>query len=302
MPFASALSLILAGAFAQTPDAPPPAEPRAIVVQGRRDRERQIRNFIRELTPAPNGGQLGRFETAVCPAVAGLPPKQEAMIASRIRRVAEAAGMETGKADCRPNVILIVTNDKRALVKRLQKERADYFPTVRNQYEFDRLEDPAIPVAAWQIEVTRAADGRDLQQDMGGGGVGRTGLYVLRTTEASSRLKPSTRQYFAASVVVVQADALDGLTTTQLADYAAMRAFVRTDPERLKQSAGSSILNVISAPMGTEVPTTMTAWDLSFLKSYYASRLNSYAASQRSEMREMMIEELESPEGSEPPK
>ena len=39
------------------------------------------------------------------------------------------------------------------------------------------------------------------------------------------------------SVVVVQASALDGLTTTQLADYAAMRAFVRTDPAKLRSAA-----------------------------------------------------------------
>jgi len=289
-----ALTLFLAGsAMAQAPEAAPPPEPKAIIVQGRRDRERQIRSFIRDLTPAKVHGQLGRFESSVCPAVVGLPSEQEAFIAGRIRRIAQAARMSVGKAGCHPNVILIVADDKAALVKRLQKERLDYFPAVRNQYDFDALEDPNTPVAAWRIEITRAADGRDLHQDMSGSDAGRTGLYVLKTTEASSRLKPATRRYFAASVVIIQADALGGLTTTQVADYAAMRAFVRNDPARLRDPAANTILNVIAAPMGTPVPLTMTQWDLSFLKSYYASSLNNYAANQRSEMRGMMMEELE---------
>jgi len=93
-------------------------------------------------------------------------------------------------------------------------------------------------------------------------------------------------------VVVVQADAIVGLTTTQLADYAAMRAFVRTDPGKLTDAAANSILNVITTPMGEPVPLTLTAWDMSFLKAYYASRLNSFAANQRSEMRQKMSQDL----------
>jgi hypothetical protein len=72
-----------------------------------------------------------------------------------------------------------------------------------------------------------------------------------------------------------------------------MRAFVRNDPARLRDAAANTILNVIAAPMGASVPLTMTQWDLSFLKSYYASSLNNYAANQRSEMRGMMMDELE---------
>jgi len=100
------------------------------------------------------------------------------------------------------------------------------------------------------------------------------------------------RQEFSGAVVVVQADAIVGLTTTQLADYAAMRAFVRTDPGKLTEAAANSILNVITTPMGEPVPLTLTAWDMSFLKAYYASRLNSFAANQRSEMRQKMSQDL----------
>jgi hypothetical protein len=118
------------------------------------------------------------------------------------------------------------------------------------------------------------------------------GVEVQRIFGSATRITPMARQEFSGAVVVVQADAIAGLTTTQLADYAAMRAFVRTDPSKLTASAANSILNVVTTPMGAPVPLTLTAWDMSFLKAYYASRLNNFAANQRSEMREKMSQDL----------
>lgn len=294
MPVALASLILASTTLTPPPDMLPPAgEQSAIVVQGQRASERQIRNFIRELTPAPPRGQLGRFESPVCPAVAGLGRAQNELVKARMRRVAEAAGMAVAKAKCHPNVVVIVTRDKAALVKQLAGSRGDYFPEARNSYNYRELEDPESPVAAWQIEETRKADGRPLQQTLNSAEAGKDGVYVNRQFGlASSRIAPLTRQEFAGAVVVVQADAIDGLTTTQLADYAAMRAFVRSDPDRLTEAAANSILNVITTPMGAAVPLTMTSWDLSFLKAYYASRLNNYAANQRSEMREIMKSDL----------
>ena len=80
---------------------------------------------------------------------------------------------------------------------------------------------------------------------------------------------------------------------TVLADYVAMRALVRTDPKRLRTSSADTILSVIEAPMGSAVPLTLTAWDLSFLRAFYASGKNNYAEYQRSEMQRLMKRELD---------
>lgn len=76
----SSLALVLAGAgTAQA--APPPVEKNsAIVVQGTRDRDRQIRDFVKDLTPAPIRGQLARFELPVCPVVLGIADAQAKVI------------------------------------------------------------------------------------------------------------------------------------------------------------------------------------------------------------------------------
>jgi hypothetical protein len=290
-----ALALILAAnaTLSPPPDAPlPPGEQSPIVVQGQRASERQIRNFIRELTPARPRGQLGRFESPVCPAAAGLSPAQNELVKDRLRRVADAAGMAVAKAKCHPNVIVVVTPDKAALLKRMGSKRADYFPIGQSGFDYHDIFDPDEPVAAWQIEQTRGIDGRKLHEVRNSAEVGMDGVMVQRLHGSATRITPMARQEFSGAVVVVQADAIVGLTTTQLADYAAMRAFVRTDPGKLTDAAANSILNVITTPMGEPVPLTLTAWDMSFLKAYYASRLNSFAANQRSEMRQKMRQDL----------
>ena len=95
------------------------------------------------------------------------------------------------------------------------------------------------------------------------------------------------------SVLVVQANALAGLTATQFADYAAMRTFVRTDPNQVRAPPSQTILKVMDAPMGTAVPLSLTNWDLSFLEAYYASGTQSYANVQRNEIAQRMKRELD---------
>jgi len=94
-------------------------------------------------------------------------------------------------------------------------------------------------------------------------------------------------------VVVVDIDALGGLTVTQLADYAAMRAFARTDPERLEKSSVRSILTVLDTPIGGLAPVTLTEWDLAFLKALYGSAANRIAFQQRNEMKHLVAGELD---------
>jgi hypothetical protein len=119
----------------------------------------------------------------------------------------------------------------------------------------------------------------------------RDGVAVNRTFRLGSRLSAGGRPQFAAAAVVVETKALDGLTTVQLADYAAMRAFTRVDPSKLPASA-PTILSILEAPMDSEVPITLTPWDLAFLRAFYASPPNLTTAAQRGEVRRGVEREL----------
>lgn len=104
---------------------------------------------------------------------------------------------------------------------------------------------------------------------------------------------PFAREAFDASALVVETGALTGLTTIQLADYAAMRLFAKLDPQRLNGRVANTILKVLDAPMGSEVPITMTRWDLGFLRGLYASQPNRFAGAQRWEIAERLSEHLQ---------
>lgn len=293
MPTAFLALLLAAGAAAaaaQQPagGAPPADEPesREIVVEGVRDRDRQIADFVESLTDAPILGQISRFDWAVCPAAVGLPAAQNAAAAERMRKVAAAAGIRVAPAGCRPNALLLVARDKRELIEQLNRKHPAYFEGLTRD-QVNGLARSKGPAAAWHVEGRVDADGVPLTRDT------LTGQYVIEATNTPSRITTSWRPHFVAAVVVVDVDSLAGLTVTQLADYAAMRAFARTDPARLDKSAAPTILNVLETPMGSAVPITITQWDLAFLKSLYASAENQRAARQRGEMKRIVREQLE---------
>jgi hypothetical protein len=255
-----------------------------IVVEGRRDHDRQVERFVDALTPRPIEGQLSRFEWSVCPTAMGLSEPDNAAIAARMRKVAQAAAIPVGKAGCRPNVFVVVTADRPAFIERLRKAYPFYFEDLGTDEE-RRLRSPA-PVVAWHVKGLLSADGLRMPKEPLGG------YYVNEHTNAPSRLRPVTRPHFVASVVVVEAKALGGLTAMQLADYAAMRAFAQLDPTGLNKVAAPTILGVFDAPMGAAVPVTLTQWDLAYLRSLYGSDENRYAGQQRGEMKKLMREKL----------
>jgi hypothetical protein len=280
-PLLALLASAAAPAVAQQPS--PPADQSPIVVTGDKVNDDAIRTFVKDLTRVRSDGQLSRFEHSVCPIALGLTPQQRETVENRVRLVAKEVGIAVGKPKCSANIVLIVASDKHAVMEELRRHYIYIYGDVTGDRIRDLIRSPN-PVAAWQIDGPPVADGRDVPTDFG------SGLYVNRTTARSSRITAAAYPQFAAAVVVVSRDALAGLTTTQLADYVAIRALTGADPARLGKSGPTTILRAIDAPEGAEVPITMTEWDLAFLRGYYDARRNLTAAAQRSSIAKGMTE------------
>lgn len=285
---AAALFLGLPAAAQEAP-APPPDE---IVVTGTRDREQQVRDFVGALKPT-RGGSVPRFVDALCPVATGLLPVQRDAIAARLRRVAAAAGIRVAPADCAPNMFVIVTPDKRAFIEILARKRPDSFAAM-SPGAIARLARSPGPAAAWQLEGPVSAAGVPLQWD------DATGTYRNPTTEATGRLKADIRRGFDAAALVVELGALDGLAPAQLADYAAMRLLAKLDPARLPPNAPATILTVLTAPMGSPVAGSVTTWDLGLLRGLYAAPPDASAASQRGQIAERVMRDLDAPKPDAP--
>lgn len=210
---------------------------------------------------AVQGGLPSRFDIAVCPSALGLAEGQAALVVERMRRVAGAVGIPLASPGCKPNVLVMVAADKRAFLEQQWRDHPYLFPEDWNAARVHELERDPAPAAAWAIDELRTADGGPLNYS--------GEIAVNRTTRTPSRITPGARRYLTAAVLVIQADALKGLTTTQIADYAAMRTYVRSDPSSGRGETTSTILGLLDTPIGKPAPVTLTERDMAMLKSIY---------------------------------
>ena len=260
-----------------------PASEDTVVVTGTRDREKQVRTFVRALTPTSQDS-IPRLIDEVCPAVAGLNPDVGEAVAARLRKVAAAARMTVGGKRCQANVVILVRPGKRAFLEELAKRRPNYFATTEPA-EMRRLLGSTGPVAVWRHEGPVDADGVPLRWD------NRLG-YVNQTVAAASRITMAGRRGTESAIMLIDAAAIEGLTATQLADYAAMRLLARTDPERLPPAPPPTILTIFDAPADAAVPVTLTAWDLGLLRGLSASSPELAVGSQRAQIARVVGQEL----------
>jgi hypothetical protein len=187
----------------------------------------------------------------------------------------------------------MVAENKKTFIEALRDRHPQYLGDL-NPSDTRRLIRSPGPTASWQLKGILSARGVRLDDS-------NEGVPTNRTTELGSRMTAPTRPVFEASALVVERRSLSGLTTVQLADYAAMRLFARTDPARLAGSTAPTIMTILDAPMGSETPLTLTKWDLGLLRGLYGSANNAYAASQRSDIARQIEEERAREESSRKP-
>lgn len=287
--FACAMLLALSAPLsAQTvaPQAPPSpsVNDTDIVVRGKREREAQIRSFIDALAPGRYNGQLARFSTEACPGVLGLIPAQSDAIVTRLRQIGAAVGVPLAKPGCSPNLWLVVTPDRAGLAA---KVRGSWRSGLDGRPEPVSKTDLATVLHAERLlDANRQEIG--IKVDAGDGDAG----YYQSEIYGSNRIRPNNSRTYVASAMIVEPKTLEGLTTLQLADYAAMRLFARADPDRLGPGAPPSILVALAAPIGSELPESVTEWDFAFLKALYGSEDRSYAGAQKGEMQAIIRKEI----------
>lgn len=260
-----------------------------IVVQGKTNPQRQIRDFVKELTPARNGAQLGRFVQPVCPRVVGMSDAENGAVEARIRKVAAAIGAPVAGKKCTVDLYVLVGGDKRETISGIRKQFRDLVAGVPGSV-LDRLEASPGPVASWQIVGRIGTDGMPLTTVSNSQG---DSMPMASTIGWASRIAHITRPQFLGSILVVEAKALNGVDTRQLADYAVMRTLVPTDSTHATALPESSIIQLFDAGMSpANAPQSVTWWDYAFLKALYSTSNDVDASQQRSEMARKMAEEL----------
>lgn len=283
LPLLLALSLLPAApALAQ--DSKPANTEAEILVVGDREREKErreeIRDFVRALSTEQSDSPLTRFHTA-CPAVVGLSPPQNLAIASRMRAVAGAAKVPLSEEGCRPNVLVIVVPDKDEMSKLLRKKHPVLFIN-GDEKPVDVAKENG-PATAWHIQLIVDRSGEKIEPS--------GGVIWVRVGDNGPRTRASFRPLAIGAIVLIEQKGLIGLTTTQIADYAAMRAFTTLHPGRLARTDAPTILRLMDSDVGDVTPRSLTAWDFGFLKGVYEGDPFRYAGTHRGKISGAIIRE-----------
>ncbi|MBL8650517.1 MAG: hypothetical protein JNL35_08965 [Sphingopyxis sp.] len=285
------LALVLTAAPAVAQDRPLPKAETEILVIGEREKQEnqaeQIKEFVRALSTEGWDSPMTRFEN-ICPEVIGLSPARNLEIVARIRAVAKAAAIKVAAEGCRSNVRVVVIPDKEEMLKLLRSKHPVLFR------DYDRRPVELVkedgPVTAWHVRQKLDRHGNTLEPSV-------NGVTSISFDGASPRVLALYRPVAMGAMILIEQKGLIGLTTTQIADYAAMRALTTIYPHRLSRSNAPTILRVMSSKIGDDTPLSLTQWDLAFLKSAYSVPPYSYSSSQRDRIRRAIKKELSATAG-----
>ena len=278
------LSFSVSGASSADAQSISPAENDEILVTGTKEEEKVIDRYLRDLSDVDPQSPMARYEpNQYCPRVLGLAAKVNAEIATRMKQVAQAAGVRPAGADCLTSALIIFADDHNTMQKTFRKMHPEYFQELSG--EAINYQGRGTNVLSWKLI------GR-LDKNLNPVATDNDGIQIVDVGVTSSRLQAASRPVVAMSVILILRRAVIGLTTRQIADYALMRTLSETDPSKLARTTAPTILRVINAPVGTATPLSLTDWDLAYVKGRYASNEWNRGYTQLAKIRAVMRREV----------
>ena len=241
-----------------------------VTIQARRDREikRQITKFVSGGIVTYVDDSLERWNTPICPLVAGLPSKPAEFIRARVSQVARDSHAPLGSEHCAPNLVVVITNEPDLLLEEWNK-RERLFNTCHGLGPVRRFLHSRQPVRVfYNAKLTST----------GGPGAGALTLAGVNGPVSSDCGDTASTvdtwvhrgfvQELTSVIIVVDGRQTANLSMGQLADYIAMVGLAQI---RLQADTGTapSILHLFqgSGPQ----PPGLSPWDEAFLQSLYST-------------------------------
>ncbi len=247
----------------------------SITVEAKKERDaadRQANAFVSAVAIQPYAQSLARWNTHICPLVAGLPRSTGEFILSRVSQIAALAGAPLARENCRANFYVVATREPDLLLKAWRQ---------RDRTMFGNASEPKIrgflhasgPVRVWYNADLDDVNGMPLTVDglmtVASHPVGKfyPGSIPVNLHARISRLQWDELRDLATVIVIVDTRRVKGVNFGQLADYVSMIGLseVRLDPN---VGRAVSILSLFAASPEA-APPGLTPWDLAFLKALY---------------------------------
>jgi len=250
-----------------------------VTIQAQREQLRQeVNQFVAATIVRPqNDDSLLRWDTPICPLVAGLPREQGEFFLQKISQTARAAKAPLAAENCRrPNLYVIVASNPATFLKLWWKHDVRLFSTVHGITAAERFISTPRAVRVWyndrQIDPdTGSQVGTLLAQSLSLGTGGPVSYPVnYAPGRLGSRLHYLTVRTVQSAIVVIDAQQLPNVTLGQMADYVSMVSLAEIDPDK----AVGEIPSILSLfrPQAQSRPEGLTVWDRSLLHAIYVSR------------------------------
>jgi len=254
-----------------------------------RQRADMARTFVRRVSAPARGRGLGRWRK-ICPVVANLDRAIAQPIADLIATNADELGIEVEAPGCEADLIVIFTTDAGALTRALVENdprvyRGQGGGIDRGGVALRAFQNRERPIRWWSLSVPIDSESGQravrIPGDRAGGPIdaqtaaiigcdpndcAAVGAPAILMTSAS-RINSQIVDQIYKVIVIVDIDAVAGLSTTQLGDYLSMVTLSQVDPEA-DTAAFDTVLNLFENPQG--VPG-LTAWDRAYLSALYNS-------------------------------
>jgi hypothetical protein len=263
-----------------------------IEARRRKELEHEVDHFVNSVTGHPRGEGLARWNTKVCPLVAGLPQAQGEFILARLSQIARDAHVPLAGEQCEVNFYVVVTAEPEALLKKWYARDWRMFDTHNGRGAVKAFLDSRRPVRVWYnsellSEGVMTDSPAATTASLMGSSSGQGNVPTNTVHGGASRLRYAAVPNLSTVIMVVDLNQLAGLNFGQLADYIAMSGFaqVRLDADF---GAAPTILNLFRSP--EERPPALSPWDAAFLSSLY--RTDQASMTQVSNMERRMVDSI----------
>ena len=256
----------------------------------KRDLQREISHFVSSFDVTYLHDSLERWNTPVCPLVAGMSSEAGEFILARLSKIAREAHAPLGDEHCRPNLYIVVTSDPDLLVEKwIKRDRAlfstcDGFGYIREFLHSRR------PIRVLYNARLHSSDGGE--RDVGALAVAGWSLSMSLSSctgagVAGSRLSYGAVKALSSVVIVVDSSRIMLLNMGQLADYVSMIGLAQIRPDANTGSAPSIL--ALFRESGSP-PQELSLWDRSFLEGLYSTDQSSVL--QESAIKARMVQQI----------
>jgi hypothetical protein len=235
--------------------------------------------YVRTVAAPGPGREMALWRQPVCVGVGGLQPEPARMLADHISGWAARLELRVGEPGCRPNILIVASDDGDATARDLVRRRPrDFRIGVRGANAgaaaLRAFQSSGAPVRWWHVSLPVDDEtGEPLNRLPGqapptwdGQNLTTPNSFTgnVRTT-SPSLISAQERDDLLQVVIVLDIKALDAASFAQVADYMVLPALARI--EAGAAPGYPSILNLFEA--GGEAADGLTRWDRAFLRGLY---------------------------------